>query len=188
MMFAFDRLSGMPTLDALPIRMEQTNSRSSTVFRLVLLSPALVLLAVPMLVGAHVAGGPSTRAIAAEQPFAVAQVLLGFVLWAGLLAIPVTQALARLGATRRIAIDRQSVTVEETRFGSRQVWRVPLSEYRGIAHHVRTSVSGARHELVLVHADPRRHVLLVTGDRIAQSTLDKAKVLLGLPELPARAI
>ena len=183
----FDRLSDV-SLDLLPIRIEQTNSRAGTVWRLLLLSPALVLLAVPMLVGAHVAGEPEARAALSGHPLAAVQVLVGFLLWAGLLSIPLMQAVARMGARRTIEIDRQTVTVEERGIGGTRHWSVPLASYQGIAHHVRTSVSGVRHELILVHAEPARDVLIAVADRIGQGTLDKAKALLGLPELPARAI
>lgn len=188
MSIAFDRISETPTLDGLPIRMEQTSAPATTIARLLLLSPALVLLAVPLLVGAHVAGEPVALAAVAGQPVAAIQVLVGFLLWAGLLAIPLGQAIRRMGARRSVEIDRREVRVVDQGLVGGRRWSEPLAAYRGIAHHVRTSMSGVRHELVLVHADPSRNVLLAFHNRISLDTLEKAKALLGLPEVPARAI
>lgn len=184
----FDRLSEEPTLDVLPIRMEQSNARSVTVSRLLLLSPALVLLAVPMLVGAHVATVPEAMSAVSEHPMAALQVLVGCLLWAALIAIPLTQAVCRLHARRHIVIDEAGVAVTETSLAGSRSWSVPLASYRGVAHHVRTSVSGMRHELILVHPDPKRSVLLTMKDRLTQTSVEKAKQLLGLPEVPARTI
>lgn len=184
----FDRLSEEPSLDSLPIRMAQTNARSVTVSRLLLLSPALVLLAVPMLVGAHVATVPEAMSAVSEHPMAALQVLVGCLLWAALIAIPLTQALCRLHARRCVVIDEVGVAVTETTITGARSWTAPLASYRGIAHHVRTSVSGVRHELILVHPDPARNVLLTMKHRLTQASVDKAKQLLGLPEVPARAI
>ena len=45
-----------------------------------------------------------------------------------------------------------------------------------------------RHEMILVHPDPARHVLLAVGDRISADTLARTAVLLGLPEVHAREL
>ena len=75
--------------------------------------------------------------------------------------------------------------MRERRFFRFQEWRLPICEYRGIAHRVRTSVSGLRHELMLVHPEPQKCVLLHTADELPQPTVDRAATLLRLPEIPA---
>ena len=69
--------------------------------------------------------------------------------------------------------------------GSRS-WQAPLEEFSGIAHWVRSSLSGVRHELHLVHPDPRKSLLIHRADHISQATIDAAGALLGLPPVPAR--
>ena len=76
---------------------------------------------------------------------------------------------------------------QRTPFGS-TAWSVPLASYSGIAHHVRASLSGLRHELILVHPDPAKNLLVAVADRIPQATLDRAKALLRLPEVPAKSL
>jgi hypothetical protein len=44
------------------------------------------------------------------------------------------------------------------------------------------------HEIVLVHAERELTVTLVRADRVTLDMLENAKSLLGLPEIPARAI
>ena len=70
--------------------------------------------------------------------------------------------------------------------GSR-LWQVPLEEFSGIAHWVRSSLSGVRHELHLVHADPGKSLLIHRADHISQATIDAAGALLGLPPIPVAA-
>jgi len=184
----FDRISDAPNFDELPIAMQQSNSPAATAWRMVLLGPAVVLLAAPLLVGAQVAGEPGGLSAVLGQPFSALQVLGGFLVWAAMLAVPLTRTVRRMGTRRAVTIDPKLVCVEEKSLGGTHLWSAPLASYRGIAHHVRTSLSGARHELILVHPDPSRNVLLAVADRMNQSTLDKAKALLGLPEIPARTI
>jgi hypothetical protein len=57
-----------------------------------------------------------------------------------------------------------------------------------VAHHIRASLSGARHEIVLVHADRRRSVLLHFADRVLESELAAVARRLELPVVPARWI
>jgi hypothetical protein len=53
---------------------------------------------------------------------------------------------------------------------------------------VRTSLSGARHELVLVHADPAHNVLIGLAPSMPQQHIDRVAILLGLLEIPASAL
>ena len=45
-----------------------------------------------------------------------------------------------------------------------------------------------RHEMILIHPDPTRHVLLAVGDKISANTLAQTAALLGLAEIHAREL
>ena len=67
-------------------------------------------------------------------------------------------------------------------------WNEPLTAYRGVAHHIRTSLSGAQHEIVLVHPDASKSIVLTTADRIGQPQVDAMAALLNVCEVPARTL
>jgi hypothetical protein len=80
------------------------------------------------------------------------------------------------------------VAVVERRFGFKRRWTAPVSEFLGLAHNVRASLSGSRHELVLVHPDPEHNVLLQLAPSMPQPHIDRVAILLGVSEIPARAL
>jgi hypothetical protein len=185
----FDQIAPPSDFDRLPIRFVGTASRASAVVRLLMLLPAMAVLIVPlMLVIAHASGETAGIGLISERPLSAAQILIGIAVWCALFFLPARDIVMRLGAERTVTIDGADVRVaDRTPFATRS-WSTPLASYKGIAHHVRASLSGLRHELILVHADPARNVLVAAADRIPQATLDRAKALLGLPEVPARSL
>lgn len=185
----FDHIAPATDFEALPIRFTGRSARGPAVTRLLLILPAMAIFFVPLsLVIANAAGDASPLASISERPLSVLQIGLGIAIWCGIFLLPVRDIVMRLGSERTVMIDGGRVEVSErTPFGTNR-WSAPLSTYAGIAHHVRTSLSGLRHELVLVHADPAKNILLAVADRIPQTKLDRAKQLLGLPEVPARAL
>lgn len=185
----FDQISPAVAFDGLPIRFVGTASRTSAIVRLLMLLPAMALLIVPLsLLLAQAATEPSAFAMLSERPLSSLQIATGLIVWCGLFLLPVRDVVLRLSARREVNIDDAAVTVtDRTPFGSTS-WTTPLAAYSGVAHHIRASLSGLRHELILVHADPSRSVLVAVADGIPQATLDRAKALLGLPEVPARCL
>lgn len=184
---AFDHVEPTPDFTALPINLKLSTSRSSAILKLMLLAPMMVMLAVPLsLIGASAATEGSPLSHLAANPLAALQITVGLVLWTALFLWPLKRIIARMGARRRVEIDAREVRVTDTSpFGGRS-WSAPLSAYSGLAHHIRASLSGNRHELILVHAEPSKSIVLAIGDRITQTTIDNATRLLGLPEVPAR--
>ena len=65
-------------------------------------------------------------------------------------------------------------------------WSEPLAQYAGVAHRVRASLSGLRHELILVHRKPSRSILLDVSQRIAAEDAARVANLLGLAEISSR--
>ncbi|MFM9938847.1 MAG: hypothetical protein ACKVP7_05055 [Hyphomicrobiaceae bacterium] len=185
----FDHIAPATNFESLPIRFIGTTSRGPAVTRLLLILPAMAVFFVPIsLVIAKAAGEPSALSAMSERPLSVIQIALGVALWCGIFLLPIRDIVIRMGSRRTVAIDAGKIEVtDSTPFGTSS-WTTQLSSYAGIAHHVRTSLSGLRHELILVHKDPAKNVLIAVADRIPQSTLDRAKNLLGLPEVPARSL
>ena len=181
-----DTVACNPPFDRLPLTIDQKSSRASALIMLMLLVPALLVGLVPTAL--LVAFASSSWGVAADHPGAAAQVLVGIGVWTVLFVLPAKRIVQRFGAVRRICVDTSSVTVSERGlFGSRQ-WSAPLSEYTGIARHLRSTLSGLRHELILVHHEPRKSVLLHSGDLASAPTVDQATRLLGLPEIQPREL
>jgi hypothetical protein len=169
--------------ESLPFNIAQRSSRTSALIILLLLLPALGTTLVPASI--LVVFGPTALSIAADNPGAAAQVVVGLVLWSVIFVMPAKRIIQRFGTGRQIRIEAGIVTVSEIGlFGSRE-WQAPLHEFRGIVHHVRSTLSGLRHELLLIHGERRRSLLLYTANQISQTTIARASSLLELPELPA---
>lgn len=183
----FDRVTPATALESLPVHLEQSTSHASVVLKALLMVPALAAVAVPLaLLGAHAMAEPAPFTMLAEHPMEAVQISLGLMLWCALFVWPLRMVLARAGAERVIDITADTVRVTERGPFRSATWAEPLGAYRGIAHYVRTSLSGVRHEMILVHADPRRHVLLAAAPTMPQSLLTRTASLLDLPEIAAR--
>ena len=191
--FIFDLVEPAPDFSRLPVRFTLTTSRSSVVVKLLMLAPMMVLLAVPLtLIGAKAGPGAaaehSALAMLSDNPVSSLQILIGLIVWAALFVWPLKRIVGCMGARRQVEIDSTLVKVADSSPFGATAWSEPLATYRGVAHHIRASLSGNRHELILVHADPAKNVVLSISDRISQTTFEQAKQLLGLPEVPARVL
>ena len=67
-------------------------------------------------------------------------------------------------------------------------WHSPLSEFRGIAHRIAASLSGTRHELILLHGNGRRSVMVAAKDVLTPAEVARVAKLLGQREIPAVAL
>jgi hypothetical protein len=183
----FDRVTPASALENLPIHLEQSTSHASVALKALLLVPALAAVAVPLaLLGAHAMAEPAAFTMLTDHPMEAVQIALGLTLWCALFVWPLRLVLAHAGAARRIDITADTVRVTDRGPFRSTTWTEPLSAYRGVAHTVRTSLSSVRHEMILVHADPHRHVLLAAAPAMPQSLLTRTASLLGLPEIAAR--
>lgn len=182
---AFEIIDAPQRFEAFPVSIAQRAPWASAASRLALLLPALMLVLVP---AAVVLGSATAPAHAAEHPFEAALTGAGLTLFTMMFGLPLHRAARMLGLRRSVLIDAGRVTVEEqTPFG-RRAWTLPLADYEGIAHVVRTSLSASRHELVLVHRDRRHQVLLAVADRMSEADVSKAAQLLGLAVISAEHV
>lgn len=167
---------------ALPLLVEQKSSPASGMIRLALLVPALATLMVPL--GLLAAFAAPAVSVAASNPIAAAQALLGLCMWTALFALPCKRIIHHFGRGRRVRIEAGVVMVNERGAIRCRDWSAPLAEFCGIAHHVRATLSGLRHELILVHPERAKSVLLHTADSFSQATLERAAALLSMPQVP----
>ncbi|MGE0764950.1 MAG: hypothetical protein AB7L90_00655 [Hyphomicrobiaceae bacterium] len=175
-------------LDQLSLRLAASPSFLGASKGIVLLSIAST--AVVFLAGISLAtvGEASALGVFVQRPLATVQTAAGLSLWTGLIAVPAARLMARLWSRREVRIEDSEVQIlRHTPFGiSRQ--SVSLSTYRGLAHHIRASLSGLTHEIVLVHPNQHLSVTLLCTEHVTQARFEELKALLGLPEIPASAI
>lgn len=173
---------------ALPLTVEERRSRIGHILHLALIAAAGGLIASPILLitGHAVADPASTLGAIASRPLAAVQVVLAVLIIGALFLVPTLRRVGRAVVDRRVTIDNAVVHVTERRLAGTRYWTEPVAAYAGLAHVVRSSLSGTRHELVLAHRDPARTVTIHAADRISEAEVAAAVRLLQTRELPAR--
>jgi hypothetical protein len=186
---AIDRITPTTPIDQLPIRLDLAGSRGSLVIALLLTMAAAALLITPFaLVGSLAAFQPEAFLNADVSWISGVQLAAAFATALVLLVFAIRRVRMAWGRSATVEIGYGVVAVNERRFGMTHRWAVPVSDFLGVAHNVRSSLSGSRHELVLVHPDPSKHVLLGLAQAMPQQHIDRVVILLGLLEIPARSI
>jgi hypothetical protein len=182
---ALEIVSSSQRLEALPFESHQRTSWMGGAVRLVLLVSALLLVLIP---ASALLGAGSAAAKAAAHPADAAVAGLGLLVFLVLFGLPLHRAIRTLGLRRKVRLEAHNVSVEQSTLFNSDAWTLALSEFEGIAHVVRTSLSGARHELLLVHPQRERHVLLLAADSISEGDVARVGHLLRLPVLPAERV
>lgn len=140
------------------------------------------------LLTSHALSTPDAIDLALSQPMTTLQGIVGLLMLSALLFVPVRRLAEEAGSRGLVEIDGGMVRVSEEGLFSARRFREPLDAYSGIAHRVRTTLSGVRHELVLVHPDARRDVVIALDRMEAVVTPASMIARLGLPEIAARDI
>lgn len=148
----------------------------------------LVVLSPLWLIAADAASNPNVTNTVMEHPVSTLLLVAGMVFGMALLLVPLRGGLARLGGQTRVVLADGRVTVDRQGLTGRDTWVEPLSKYCGVTHHIRATLSGARHEIILVHPDPARDVLLNLSQRSPKDGADHFAELLGLPEIQPRTL
>ena len=131
---------------------------------------------------------PNSVWVIARNPSTAIQLGLALVVGLVFVTYPLRCLLQRMRSPRSILIDEGTVSATGTRQDGKPTWSEPLSAYQGVTHHIRTTLSGAHHEIVLIHAEASKSVVLQTADRIAQPQVDAVAALLNVAEIPARTL
>lgn len=185
----FKTVAASNPLVSFPIELRQGTPFVGALGSVLVLLPTAAALLVPfVLLGQHLVSEAEARAQLLDHPGSSLQIALALGLWALLFAMPTHRLLTRMFAKRVIEIDGTSVTVAERGLFAGSSWSEPLASYLGVAHHVRASVSGTRHELILVHPDADKSLLLATAERFTDTEVARVARFLGTVEVPAREL
>lgn len=171
---------------ALPLKSTQDHRSVSRAIGFGLLSMLAAAVILPLyalaIFGLADAG---VRQQVANNPLVATEIALALAFWGFLFGWPLKQFFNRLIRHRSVEITDQSVAVaDRTAFGG-STWQAPLKAYLGIAHHVRSSLSGVSHELVLVHPDKHKSVVLLAAEHISDADILRFSGLLNMPQIPA---
>ena len=187
---AFDIVRANSVEHDLPKKIEQRPSPSSIVYLFAMLVPALVAAAVvPYFMSAYLAASTQNFAsFITDNPLVSLELLLATLLLSALFLHLLSEFLIRVGRKRTVWLSTKNVTIrEQSPFGVR-AWWVPVSDYQGVAHYVRSTVSDQHHELVLVHRDPGSSILLHVGQERPGQLMHKYCSQFGLPEIDAKNV
>ena len=186
---AFESVELLSADGEFPIQSLQSTERWSEIIRLVLLAGLAGVIVLPQIALAVFAlANPETRATILARPLMTAELAVAMTFWIGLFAWPLRRLLARVNGRRRIEISRSIVAVSDEKLLGTKTWMAPLSAYQGITHRVRASLSGSRHELILVHPDASKSVLLMVSEYISEVEIQRFACQLGLPHIPAQRV
>ncbi|KAB2848709.1 MAG: hypothetical protein F9K44_10075 [Hyphomicrobiaceae bacterium] len=177
-------LHGSP--ENFPCSLTLRPSLGRTTSLLVLAFIPTALLAIPATMAAVLLRHKGMTTLLASDPVAFLALALQVVLWCVLAAMPVKTIGGRIGIVRRVLVEPTRVLFIERSLSGTVRLRCSTAEFRGIAHVVRATLNGTHHELILVHAEARRSILLMTAPLISQAVIDEVRLKLGLPEVPAR--
>jgi hypothetical protein len=182
----FDHVDIAGSFGALPIRSTQSSPSLSNSIHLALLSLLAASVVVPQLgLAAYGLADPVVRQQVLERPLVAFEIAVALAFWLALFGWPMSRLFTKTTSRRAVEITASSVAVDERRAFGRQTWRAPLAEYSGIAHHIRSSLTSQRHELVLVHPNSRKSVVLLVDEHITQADASRFCALLKLPQIPA---
>jgi hypothetical protein len=182
----FDRIEPHEP-SGLPLRSVQTCSRRTATALLLLLVPFVIALAFGCtFLIVQAAAAPAARAIVAQRPMLALEISAAIAFCTFLLGLPLKRLLDRLAVQRTVEIDETKVTVTENKTFCSWEWTETLSSFVGIAHHLRASLSGTRHELILVHPERRKSVLIGVSNCMLQEDVERVAVLLGQTVVPPK--
>lgn len=187
---AFEITASTPFAPGLPFRCEQRSRHVAAILRISVLAPlTLIMLAPFVTLLVHAVSNPSAaRVLAAENAQSVVQLGLALVAISVLLGWPLARAIRLLGAERTITISDGYVAATERNLLGSERWSAPLTSFHGIAHRIGTTLSGTRHEIVLVGTSAKRHVLLATAPAVTDADMNLISAALGLPRTPTSAL
>ncbi len=180
----YDRVEP-PVPSELPLQLVETCSHRAAAAKLVFAVPVVLAVGFATLsLVLYALLAPPARALVAEHPALGLEILAAIAFWTYLLGLPLKRLFDRLAVKRTIEIDATTVTVTEGGHFRSWTWQAPLSSFAGVAHHVRASLSGTRHELILVHPTREKSVLLSLAHQMSQSEVDRVAALLKHTEVP----
>ena len=183
---AFEIVDVTSGVEGLPLLSQQSSSRPAGILNLALLSSLAAVVVIPQLaLAVQALSMAPTRALIVARPLLALELAIAICFWIGIFGWPLKRLISNLNWRRDVVITRERVAVRDDKTFGPRVWTASLREYQGVAHHIRTSLGATRHELVLVHPNSERSVLLMVAEHISESDVRRFTRLLGLPEVSA---
>lgn len=156
----------------------------SAIAQAAVLLPLIVAVVVPStMLAAEAVANPAIWDRLSTSPVNALGALVGVGIWLAMFGIPSWRAMQRLGWILDIEIKDRTVAVRERSLLGTRSWHCPLEQFEGISHHVRTSLSGTRHELVLIHPERERSLLVHMAETISKNETDAFAQRFGLATL-----
>lgn len=184
----YDRVEP-PIPNELPLRLVQTCSQRAAAILLIVAVPIVMAVAIASLMLLFKAMyAPAARAVLAQHPALGLEILAAIAFWLYLLALPLKRLFYRMTLARTVLMDERTVTVTEGARLRKWTWSAPLASYTGLAHHLRASLSGTRHELILVHPEKYKSVLICVAPSLSQPEVDRVAKMLGHAEISPGAL
>jgi hypothetical protein len=172
----------------LPLTVTRATSKTGTAVMAIVVVMAGGLVLSPFgLVAALAANDPGSFMAVARHPATAIQLVIGLAVILAFIGLPLHRLLRQTRIPKHITITQRCVSASAQKLDQTPLWSEPVGAYRGVMHRVRTTFSGTHHELVLVHAEPSKTVVLQRAPRIAQSQIDNIAALLNLSEYKPRA-
>ena len=123
-----------------------------------------------------------------NNPLVTGELLLATLLLSALFFYLLVEFLIRVGRKRTVWLSADNITIrEQSPFGTRAWWHA-VSDYQGVAHYIRSTMSNQHHELVLVHRDPGSSILLHVGQEQPGQLMHRYCAQFGLPEIDAKNV
>ncbi len=168
----------------LPITLRRSERKLARLPGLLLMATLAALIVIPQIgLAVYALTSPELRAVLAANPIAAIELAVAFVFWAGLVCWPLRNIVVAMASDRIIDIRNGDVmVVDRTPFSSRG-WRMPLATYSGVSVQLRTSLSSVMRDVVLVHQEASRSLVLATAEQVGKGEIIELCRILGLPLL-----
>ena len=186
---AIDRIETSQPAGQLPHEFHLSSKPLSawTLITISLLAIAALLMPVGM-IAVEAMEHPEALSVISKNPWSAVLLATGLCVALVLLAFPLRAGLSRLSGRRTVRLGDGIVSVEDVRVLGTRRWSAPVQEFCGVTHHIRATLSGPRHEIILVHPDRSKDVLLQLASRAPQPGADHYAAMLGVPEIHAKEL
>ena len=183
---AIDRIETLSEPSVLPLTIKQ-HSATLPACALVLVSTlSIVALLMPIaLVASHSLTDAHSAAMVMDRPATTAAVLAALLCAVGARVLPLRAGLGGMRLHRAVRLAHDTITVEDDGLFGQSSWHAPFSQFTGVTHHIRATLSGPRHEIILVHPDRNKDVLLNLSPRSPEQGAEQFARVLGLDVIHA---
>jgi hypothetical protein len=146
------------------------------------------LLAPVALIALDALANPLVMHTLSDNLASTALLACGVVITTALLLYPLRAGITRLRGDATVRMADGMVHFKGQGLTAPEDWRAPLAHFCGVTHHIRATLSGPRHEIILVHPDPSKDILLHVGPRHPAEDAVHYADLLGLGQLQPRTL